>query len=616
MITQAASGNGTACPELVVSENCNEQTCVVAGLPCGEFRDCFSCVDGGKTAPRVCQFCVQNTASASGARLGVCQSKFNVDGNATSGQTACVEGFDLRVTTPQNCPATGNSGGTSAPASNTAQDSTGTGIGTSAVDEMVKSVVDVVKDFAMLGEDGAETATITLANGVKFQASVEVDGDAGASGAGVKLALVNGKLGILSPAIDADKAAPSYGRLRDGLTMVFSFDYAITLEMLRLHGFEAGESGQVELTDIRKRQAVEPAPVGTVVMVREAETVFSENNAGFRTFKLTAMPGSEFMLDTFRFSASRRDALPSATQPRVEDPIVGGPSAVGGFGGLDWMTLGLIIGGTALCLIGVIVVALAIVRRRRSNSRSSSSSIVDSKLNSAMDMRPALNAVHDSSLASTQELSDMPPPPYATTGSGGQDTGGLYLPLPEQGQQRYLDLQVKPASERGANLYQTSGQALAQAAARLPQVNSYQELQNMTAGASTYGELERKFGAGYDSVPDGLGSPRSVGTATSSLPTISLGSGPIVAPRTMAPPNSPPRTMAPPNLPPPRTMAPPNLPPPRMQAYNNLPGAGVPRAGHSAMPAVLGDAYQRADGVATGDASYLALPLPTTNDFT
>jgi hypothetical protein len=34
----------------------------------------------------------------------VCQSKFNVDGNATSGQTACAEGFDLRVTTPQNCP--------------------------------------------------------------------------------------------------------------------------------------------------------------------------------------------------------------------------------------------------------------------------------------------------------------------------------------------------------------------------------------------------------------------------------------------------------------------------------------------------------------------------------
>jgi hypothetical protein len=304
-------------------------------------------------------------------------------------------------------------------------------------------------------------------------------------------------------------------------------------------------------------------------MVREAETVFSENNSGFRTFKLTAMPGSEFMLDTFGFSASRRDALPSAIQPPGENSMVGGRSSVGGFGGLDWMTLGLIIGGTALCLIVVVVVAVVIVRRR-SNSRSSSSSsiIADStdKLNSAMDMRPALNAVHESSLASTQELTDMPPPPYATTGSSGQDTGGLYLPLPEQGQQRYLDLQVKPASERGANLYQTSGQALA---GRLPQVNSYQQLQNMTTGASTYGELERKFGAGYDSVPDGLGSPRSVGTATSSLPTVSLGSGPIVAPRTLAPPN----------LSPPRTMAPPILPPPRMQAYNNLPGAGVPRAG-------------------------------------
>jgi hypothetical protein len=361
MITQAASGNGTACPELVVSENCNEQTCVVAGLPCGEFRDCFSCVDGGKTAPRVCQFCVQNTASASGVRLGVCQSKFNVDGNATSGQTACAEGFDLRVTNAPQCAMVDGS------ATSTSTGGGGTETSGTAA-PMIVSMVNVTTAFALLDQNSSvATLNVTLPNGITFLATAV---SANESDSNVALQLDNGGLGVRSVVAENDTA-----RVRKGFSIVFTFRFPVSFQFLALREFEdASDVGSLEFKHTEGSQRA-GQPVGAIVAIRSAESRHSDvTAAGFTEYTIAAVGDeSEFTIEAFEFSALGSDALTGNGMDMVMPVGVPATSGPAGFE-FDAMTIGLIAGGGALCCLTVLVVTILVVRSRRSGAKHASPS--------------------------------------------------------------------------------------------------------------------------------------------------------------------------------------------------------------------------------------------------
>jgi hypothetical protein len=400
-VTMAASGNGTACPELIVSENCNEQTCVVAGLPCGEFRDCFSCVDGGKTAPRVCQFCVQNAASATGVRLGVCQSKFNVDGNATSGQTACAEGFDLRVTNAPQCAMLDGSA-TSA--------STGGGTETSGTAApVVVSMVNATTVFAMLGQNSSvATLNVTLPNGITFLATAV---SANESDSDVALQLDNGGLGVRSILAENDTA-----RVRKGFSIVFTFRFPVSFQFLALREFaDASDVGSLEFKHAEGSQRA-GQPVGAIVTIRSAESRHADvTAAGFTEYTIAAVGDeSEFTIEAFEFSALGSDALTGNGMDMVM--AVGVPPATSGPAGFEFdaMTIGLIAGGGALCCLIVLVISIIVVRSRRSGPKhaSPSSSLY---VNGSELMMPQL-------ASQTSELDSQ------------------YLPLPKQmsGEQSYV----------------------------------------------------------------------------------------------------------------------------------------------------------------------------------
>jgi hypothetical protein len=341
-----------ACPELVVSENCNEQTCVVAGLPCGEFRDCFRCVDVGMTAPRVCQFCVQNTASASGVRLGVCQSKFNVDGNATSGQTACVEGFDLRVTNAPQC-AMVDSSATSTSTGGGGTETSGTAA------PMIVSMVNVTTAFALLDQNSSvATLNVTLPNGITFLATAV---SANESDSNVALQLDNGGLGVRSIVAENDTA-----RVRKGFSIVFTFRFPVSFQFLALREFEdASDVGSLEFKHTEGSQRA-GQPVGAIVTIRSAESRYSDATAaGFTEYTIAAVGDeSEFTIEAFEFSALGSDALTG----NGTEASFGGVSTTAATALMaETLNIPLIVGVVcgAVALLAVIGVVIGVILRQR-----------------------------------------------------------------------------------------------------------------------------------------------------------------------------------------------------------------------------------------------------------
>jgi hypothetical protein len=437
-VTQAAVEPGKACPiELAESEVCATDNCTAAGLACSEYTTCTDCTDNGKTSPRRCQFCAQPGG------VGVCQSLFVDDRNASSGLRACPIDFDARATTIAACSPDGAAQTTSTvTAADTAADTT--------VAQVIETV-DIVRVLNLGVNETTPLASVTLGDGIRLQ--VRVVGEDGAM-----LRALGSGIGVFSPSRDGPTAATSaaaYSLVRAGVSVEFLFakDRPVSFRRLTLGAWDDGDTAQVVLSnDDHAAQRRRDETTNVIVLVNEAEWTFDSKDtaAGFTKYSLSAVGESEFTIKSFEFAAARA----AIDTPRGAGDVQAMMSELepSGFQ-FDTMTIALIAAGGAVCLLLLIVLIVCAARRRR-NGKSSDESRSDST--SMDEMRPALGGA-EFTLATTElararsddHLYKSLPTPHQQQ----QPPHSEYRELQPQASQPYLDLHVSPSPSEAGGAY-------------------------------------------------------------------------------------------------------------------------------------------------------------------
>jgi hypothetical protein len=488
-VTQAAVAPGKECPiDRSESEECGMEMCTAAGLSCSEYTLCTDCTDNGKTSPRRCQFCAKSGG------VGVCQSLFVNDVDASGGLRACPIDFDARATTIAACSPGG------APAS------TATDGATTTTAAQVIETVDIRTVLKLGVNETTAQADVTLSGGIRLQ--VRVVGEQGA----MLRALDNG-IGVFSPSRDgtnssnATSSAPAYGHVRAGLSVEFLFakDRPVSFRRLSLGAWDDGDSAQVTISNDAFAAERRRDDTSVIVLVNQAEWTFDEKDtsAGFTKYALSAVGESDFTIKSFEFATAAR--APSDA-PRGTDDANAITEMQSGFQ-FDTITIALIAAGGAVCLLLVVGLIVCAVRRRKSKASSELSS--DSTTKSLDDMRPALGTA-EFTLASSNEYARPPVQQQPNTG----DDFYNVLPVSQQHHQpptNYKDLHVSPAR---ASSYQdlrmppppSESDGVYQALPATPAISTYTPslfgtMQSLSQGESDQGMyVNMPVAARYDAV--------------------------------------------------------------------------------------------------------------------
>lgn len=189
-------------------------------------------------------------------------------------------------------------------------------------------------------------------------------------------------LGVYSTAHGDDKAGSM--RLRSGLEVVFRFKVPVAIKRILLGSWDgAVDRGLLVCSDVSRKRQTAPAP--TELPLRNADTSFEAETAnGFTRYVVQALNGSDFSILAFDFVVvERRTKSTKTTTTTAAATAVstsGATSSDDGesnaiippeTGGLEPLTLGLIIGGALLCvLLTLVAVGCIVARRRRTRGNS------------------------------------------------------------------------------------------------------------------------------------------------------------------------------------------------------------------------------------------------------